>query len=129
MKAVNIQLPEVEGYEYSGEYRSPKAGEHYLAESDKPAIVKMATMPVSAEYPILRPSKKWRDARPGDLENGPVPCRYSDNLDDIRNGKATEGYFCTYDACQGTDYAFGVCEDADDEEVDSYWRYCQVKEA
>lgn len=126
MKSVNMQLPDVAGYEYSGEYRSPKIGEHFLSAVD--ALVKTAGTNMTAEFPILRPAPKWRDARPGDLENGPVHCRYSDNLDHMRNGKASEGYFCNYDACKHTDYAFGVCEDADGEQVDSYWRYCQVKD-
>ena len=47
---VTVNLPAIEGYEYTGEYRFPEAGEYYM---DRSTVV-TCTYNYNAEYPILR---------------------------------------------------------------------------
>lgn len=118
---VEMELPAIEGYEYTGEYREFKVGEYFLTDTTK-KIVEKAKYDSGAEYPIMRPVTKWRDARPGDLENGPVECRYKDGYQDGWE----EGYFVAYSAAIDDDCRFG-CSDQDDC-MDDWYVYCQVKD-
>ena len=126
MVKVEMELPAVPGFEYTGEYRNPRRGECYLHDGDDPNVV-TASYDITAEYPIMRKAAKWREARPSDLENGPVVCRYSDDSQEIETNPSI-GYFCGYDAIRGTEYPFAVMEEADGEEADGWFRYCQVKD-
>lgn len=116
---VTFELPEVKGYEYTGEYGSPCAGEFYLDVEDG---VKKATYNMRGEYPIMRPIASWRDAKPSDLENGPVECRYKDGHQD----PWMEGYFTAYSAGEDDDLRFGVGDDT--ASLDGWYAYCQVKD-
>lgn len=53
---VKMQMPEVPGYEYTGEYRQFKIGE-YVADGD---IVRQMDYNSLAQYPILRKIQKWK---------------------------------------------------------------------
>jgi hypothetical protein len=53
---VKIELPELEGYEYTGEYREVAANEYYL---DVFGEAKKAEADVYEPYPILKPVEKW----------------------------------------------------------------------
>ena len=47
---IELDLPEIEGYEYTGEYRKPKEDEYYKAVRD----ARQAESDSSSEYPILK---------------------------------------------------------------------------
>ena len=51
---VEIELPEVPGYEYTGEYRSPETGEFFGHNGE----AKQCTYHGCSEYPILRVKEK-----------------------------------------------------------------------
>ena len=59
---VEIDLPEIEGYEYTGEYRPPKDGECYLGREH---TAKKATFNYDDRHLILR-HKRWRAEKGGD---------------------------------------------------------------
>jgi hypothetical protein len=126
MVKVEMSLPLVEGFEYTGEYRCPMKGDLYLLDAEVPGATN-ATYNTPAEYPIMRKETSWREARPSDLDNGPVVCRYSDDSRDIETNPDI-GFFVGYDACRGTEYPFAVAEEEDSDEPDGYFRYCQVKD-
>lgn len=126
MVKVEMELPAVPGFEYTGEYRNPRRGECYLHDQEDPNVV-TASYDITAEYPIMRKATVWREARPSDLDNGPVVCRYSDDSQQIETNPEI-GYFCGYDACRGAEYPFGICCDEDDSGVDGYFRYCHVED-
>lgn len=52
---VEIDLPEIEGYEYTGEYRGPKCGEFVLSDSLSIAKANECFKPMH----ILEPVEKW----------------------------------------------------------------------
>lgn len=54
---VEIDLPEIEGYEYTGEYRVPKRGEYYFFKDNDGAWA--ASGDVCNNHHILR-KKRWR---------------------------------------------------------------------
>lgn len=123
---VEVTFPLIEGFEYTGEYRSPKEGEVYLRDADEGNATK-CTHFLAAGYPIMRKAETWREARPSDLDNGPVVCRYSDDSQDIETNPEI-GFLVGYDACRGTEYPFAVAEEEDHDEIDGWFRYCQVKD-
>ena len=123
---VTMDLPLITGFEYTGEYRQPMQGEPFLRDTDN-HIVDTSSYGMAAEYPIMRKAEVWREARPSDLDNGPVVCRYSDDSQDIETNPEI-GYLVGYDACRGTEYPFAVAEEKDSDEPDGYFRYCQVKD-
>ena len=53
---VEIDLPEIAGCEYTGEYRQPKSGELFSREGE----MIEATVDLHSEYPILRKKEKLR---------------------------------------------------------------------
>ena len=57
---VLIDLPEIEGYEYTGEFRCPKAGEYYLDGSGVSCIIMEAVATIlGVRFHIIRPIR-WR---------------------------------------------------------------------
>ena len=57
---LEIDLPEIEGYEYTGEFRCPKAGEYYLDGSGVSCIIMEAVATIlGVRFHILR-KKRWR---------------------------------------------------------------------
>jgi len=126
MVKVEMELPRIQGFEYTGEYRTPKVGEAYLYDPDDAEVITAVHL-ITAEYPIMRKAEVWREARPSDLDNGPVVCRYSDDSLDIETNPEI-GFLVGYDACRGTEYPFAVAEEEDSDEPDGYYRYCQVKD-
>ena len=58
---VEIDLPEIEGYEYTGEYRCPKAGEYYLDGSGRTVSCHYGSRgdTYGVRFHILR-KKRWR---------------------------------------------------------------------
>ena len=115
---VELELPEVKGFEYTGEYRAPKYEEWFYNDTH----VTRAESDYMAEYPIMRPVAKWRDARPGDLENGPVECRYKDGFQD----PWMQGFFTAYSAGEDDNLRFGIGDDR--ASLDEWYAYCQVKD-
>ena len=117
---VEMELPAIEGYEYTGEYREFKVGEYFLTDTTK-KIVEKAKYNSGAEYPIMRPVTKWRDARASDLENGPVECRVRDHEDDDWE----YGLFAGYSVEPNCEHRYCILED----DCLGYWHiYCQVKD-
>ena len=47
---IELELPEIEGFEYTGEYRAPKKGEWFFDSGE----ALMETSEDSCEYPILK---------------------------------------------------------------------------
>lgn len=115
---VELELPEIKGFEYTGEYRAPKYEEWFYNDIH----VIRAESDYMAEYPIMRPVIKWRDARPGDLENGPVECRYRED----KRLDWEEGYFIAISVGKSDHLQFGVSDDEDI--VDTWVQFCQVKD-
>ncbi len=65
---VEMSLPELpEGFEYTGEYRSPKKWENYLGHIPPNLDQWVYDAPCMAEYPIVRKSEVWRDATAQDV--------------------------------------------------------------
>ena len=58
---VSVELPEIEGYEYTGEFRAPQYGENYLNTLNLPSISMTISSGCESEPKaiILRP-KRWR---------------------------------------------------------------------
>ena len=54
---VEIELPEVPGYEYTGEYRPPNIGELFWSNQK---VVECSYGSLTSEYPILRVKEKPR---------------------------------------------------------------------
>lgn len=65
---VEMSLPELpEGFEYTGEYRSPKKWENYLGHIPPNLDQWVYDAPCMAEYPIVRKCEVWRDANAKDV--------------------------------------------------------------
>ena len=70
---IELDLPEIEGYEYTGEYRKPKEDEYYKAVRD----ARQAESDSSSEYPILK-KKAPKYQRVQVLNGGCMPIFCSD---------------------------------------------------
>lgn len=121
---VELELPEIEGYEYTGEFRPVRTQEYYLDTDNVPLYPAKRNGAVDGSYyyPIMRPVAMWRDARPGDLENGPVECRYKDGFQD----PWMQGFFTAYSAGEDDNLRFGIGDDR--ASLDEWYAYCQVKD-
>ncbi len=120
MVKVEMELPELpEGYEYTGEYRPARADEWHMDGNDELSQSYDTTM---GSYLIVRKSK-WRKAKPSDLDNGPVKCRY---WDDPSVGW-TDGYLMGFHAYPGTDYPYMVVIEETDDDYDNWYAYCEVE--
>ncbi len=76
MPKIEMDMPELpEGWEYTGEYRAPVAGEFSRNEFDK--SVSESVVDGSACFPIVRRVQKWRPAKLDDLDKG-LKCRVRD---------------------------------------------------
>lgn len=53
---VEIELPELEGFEYTGEYRPVMPGEYFLNSNNKPELTSSSYV---SNYHILKPVEKW----------------------------------------------------------------------
>jgi hypothetical protein len=53
---IEIELPEIDGFEYTGEYKIPNIEDHYLDSSLNPNF---AMEKICSPYPILKPIEKW----------------------------------------------------------------------
>lgn len=111
-KKVEIDLPVLEGYEYTGEYRQPEAHEAFLGNNNVPVYGKLSV----GAFPILRKTE-WRDATLEDLKRCPLPCR----VRDYPHADWTE--WCVLTGWSKTDEQDDM-NWADGEE--GYWAYCQV---
>jgi len=56
---VEIDLPEIEGYEYTGEFRKPSGGDYFLTEGGHYCRYVSAVCGLVGLRPILR-KKRWR---------------------------------------------------------------------
>ncbi len=120
MVKVEMELPELpEGYEYTGEYRPARADEWYMDGNDELSQSYDTTM---GSYLIVRKSK-WRKAKPSDLDNGPVKCRFRDE----RRSDWKDGYFVGFHAHAGTDYPYMVVIEETDNYYDNWYAYCEVE--
>lgn len=115
---VELELPEIKGFEYTGEYRAPRHDEWFYNDDR----VTKAESDYMAEYPIMRPVAKWRDARPGDLENGPVACRCRDSI----RQDWSPAVFAAYSAAPSDELRYGMVDD--EGELGSWCAFCQVKD-
>lgn len=121
MVKVEMELPELpEGYEYTGEYRPARADEWHMDGNDELSQSYETTM---GSYLIVRKSK-WRKAKPSDLDNGPVKCRFRDSTyDDWETG-----YFIGFHASPDVDCQYMIGEG--DEDLHGEWyAYCEVEAA
>ena len=116
-----MELPELpEGYEYTGEYRPARADEWHMDGNDELSQSYETTM---GSYLIVRKSK-WRKAKPSDLDNGPVKCRYRDESYDAWE----TGHFIGFLANMDVDYPYMIGEDETDLHGE-WFAYCEVEAA
>jgi hypothetical protein len=117
-----VTLPEFEGFEYTGEVRELSQGDHYLdLDVFQPEVAKWTkTYTSKFLYVVMRPVPTWRDARPSDLENGPVRCRCRDT----EKEEWQTGYLCAYMAKDP--FRFGISRA--DGKLEQWSIFCQVQD-
>ena len=121
---VELELPEIEGYEYTGEFRPVRTQEYYLDTDNVPLYPAKRNGAVDGSYyyPIMRPVAMWRDARPGDLENGPVECRCRDTT----TQEWSLATLAAYSAAPSDELRYGMMDT--EGELGAWFAYCQVKD-
>jgi len=113
---VEIDLPEIDGFEYTGEYRKPKKGEWYYS----------GLCAVHAEYsigcclPILKPVEKW------------ITPTLEYMQEYYRWGEDVEARFRN---CDSDDWHYTLLLGIEDGDTDPYidynnddYKYCEIKE-
>lgn len=115
---VEIELPEIDGYEYTGEYRCPKYGEYYLAANSLTREKNQLDEGSIWARHILRPVSKWivPDA------NTPigVKARFKDNP----LAESMTGVFWGVNPIQGSDFPYLAHEKGSQYPLG--WKHCEV---
>ena len=101
---VEIELPEIEGYEYTGEYRGVEEGEYFLPYTRMVAEkYEYSAHGIFGNALILRP-KRWRAEEGGEYYSFTDDLKIADCIDDYNEFDyslyKSGNYFQTKEQCQ-----------------------------
>jgi len=91
---IEIELPEIEGFEYTGEYTMPKVGEYYLDIHFKP--FERVSINSNDPFPILRKLKPKRVFKDGAFYQVAMVAGLIQNARDIAQYKSSSQTFHTF---------------------------------
>jgi hypothetical protein len=83
MMKITLDLPEIEGYEYTGEHRQAEAGDYYLEVTNEAAFRHLNCGKTRGHYPILKKKAPKYETRFIDKQN----CLWIGDDQGIREGK------------------------------------------
>jgi hypothetical protein len=112
---VEIELPELEGFEYTGEYRPVMSGEYFLNSNNKPEF---ASSSYVSNYHILKPVEKW------------IVPTLEYMQENYKWGEAVEARFrhCESYAWQANKRLLFVNGDTYIDTMLHIWTFCEIKE-